>query len=661
MSPITARCICVIACLWVSAAVAQIGPGDGQRPTPAIGPSPPTGPGTVAAIGPTATYEQTCTQGATFIARTSGFSVEQEKQYDAAICALVASGTFAKLDALYILAAPNQAASLLNLVSTSYSLTLNGTMTFGANAGWMGDGATGYLATGFTPSTAGGNYAAASRSLGFGLSDPRQTYINAFINLGSTSDDFTVFDDIIVLDSSGTENLFSLEGFVQNINAPPTVANGGWIISATQAGGSSAYYNGSLLTPTSSSGSYVAELPNHPFLVGAFNFPAGGCGPCSWTGDTVTWAFFGAALTQADVTALTKALATWPTTTAPVPAIAQGFFDNIFNYSFAAQGLTGIDVNATLQPGFTWYTAWWLGARAAGFNNQIAPPASVFAYSGNVVTVGNSSQGALLTTRGNTGSAFTATILGTTMTVTGVLYGPLLVGQVIVGSSALSGQTIVSQLTGPGGGIGTYQLSASATIAVATNLQGNSSVAGTAPLFTAGGYYECAISYGSATSGFPSCWMMDLQGFYSYNLNAGFGAFAHWAEFDIFEAPSASDANAIDWNNTNGGGAGSNNRVNQAYATITNPTALHYYGMLWVPSAQNGGVGLIQFYFDRVHATLFGMNDITYSLSGAPTPACTPSNLTACLFVSEIDNFVLAVQSGNAGYPVNLTSWNVWH
>jgi hypothetical protein len=240
-----------------------------------------------------------------------------------------------------------------------------------------------------------------------------------------------------------------------------------------------------------------------------------------------------------------------------------------------------------------------------------------------------------------------------------VLYGTIAAGQTVVGSSSLSGQTIVQQLSGTTGGVGTYQLSASATIASATNLLGNSSVAGVAPLFTAGGYYEVEMSYTYPGSGCcPSLWVEDLNGLYSLNLNTGYGAAAHFAEFDIFEGPSDSDTNVIDWTGTNGGGLGTSNRVYQGYPSITNPTAMHYYGMLWVPSTQNAGTGLIQFYLDRTHIPSL---DVTYSSGGTPTPACTSSNPPGCLFIAESSNYVLLIDSGGSGYPVALANVNVWH
>jgi hypothetical protein len=81
--------------------------------------------------------------------------------YDTMICGMVTDGNWATLDALYILAAPTTAIAEMNLISTSFTLTPH-TGTFTANSDWQGNGSSDYLDTGFTPSTAGGQYTASS-------------------------------------------------------------------------------------------------------------------------------------------------------------------------------------------------------------------------------------------------------------------------------------------------------------------------------------------------------------------------------------------------------------------------------------------------------------------------------------------------------------------
>ena len=97
-------------------------------------------------------FVTTCSQASDFIARTTGFSNTDKTNYDNLICGMVTDGDWANLDALYVGAAPNQTASLLNLVSTSFALSLTGSPTFTANQGWTG-GATGNYVSGVALTT----------------------------------------------------------------------------------------------------------------------------------------------------------------------------------------------------------------------------------------------------------------------------------------------------------------------------------------------------------------------------------------------------------------------------------------------------------------------------------------------------------------------------
>ena len=65
-------------------------------------------------------------------------------------------------------------------------------------------------------------------------------------------------------------------------------------------------------------------------------------------------------------------------------------------------------------------------------------------------------------------AVFTASITGTTMTVSAISSGTLVVGQTIEGANVTNGTIIVEQLSGTGGSTGTYKVSASQTAASAT-------------------------------------------------------------------------------------------------------------------------------------------------------------------------------------------------
>ncbi|GLK67000.1 hypothetical protein [Hansschlegelia plantiphila] len=83
-----------------------------------------------------------------------------------AVARLQMAGVWDKLDALYFLAAHDEQAAYLNLRQDAFDLTKVGSGGWTADRGWQGDGATNYLDTGFTPSTAGGKFALNDALLG---------------------------------------------------------------------------------------------------------------------------------------------------------------------------------------------------------------------------------------------------------------------------------------------------------------------------------------------------------------------------------------------------------------------------------------------------------------------------------------------------------------
>jgi hypothetical protein len=78
---------------------------------------------------------------------------------DTLVRALKGAGVWAKLDALYLLAAHDAQAARLNWVSASYALTVAGAPVFTVDRGYTGDGSAAYLDSGFNPASAGGKFA----------------------------------------------------------------------------------------------------------------------------------------------------------------------------------------------------------------------------------------------------------------------------------------------------------------------------------------------------------------------------------------------------------------------------------------------------------------------------------------------------------------------
>jgi hypothetical protein len=99
---------------------------------------------------------------------------------------------------------------------------------------------------------------------------------------------------------------------------------------------------------------------------------------------------------------------------------------------------------------------------AAAFSGVTPDP--YFEYT-TLLLPGNGTNGAQNNTFLDTGAVFTGSIAATTMTVSAVTSGTILIGHTISGSGITGGTTITAQLTGTTGGVGTYTVSASQTVA----------------------------------------------------------------------------------------------------------------------------------------------------------------------------------------------------
>ncbi len=98
-------------------------------------------------------------ESAAFLARTSGLDATHTNAYTALIDGLVSDGVWTLLDALYVFATQDSTTAGLNLVSTSFPITVNGSPTFTADAGYkMATAATDYLGTAFNPTVGTPNY-----------------------------------------------------------------------------------------------------------------------------------------------------------------------------------------------------------------------------------------------------------------------------------------------------------------------------------------------------------------------------------------------------------------------------------------------------------------------------------------------------------------------
>jgi hypothetical protein len=214
------------------------------------------------------------------------------------ICGMVTDGTFAIMDAFYVFAVNSQANAVLSWVSATYNATKSGTCTFTANAGYTGDGSTCFFHTGFTPSTAGGNFTQNSANIGGCDLTSRTSGSNTML-LGTSS----TFSSYFVPLFNGSGGAFELNG-----NSFPSIGNanaqGQWTLSRTSNAGVTVYNNGSSVSAPSdaSNGLAAAEM----YLLGG-NFS----GPTDYSTDQVGAEFFGGALTSGQVSSVYTRLHTY--------------------------------------------------------------------------------------------------------------------------------------------------------------------------------------------------------------------------------------------------------------------------------------------------------------------------------------------------------------
>jgi hypothetical protein len=157
---------------------------------------------------------------------------------------------WAKLDALYILATKDTSNAILNLVSTSYTLTPNGSPTFTVDVGYTGvdSSSTVYLDTNMNPITAGGLHTATSAHLatwtptdfntGGGLISigSRVTALTDIVPRYSNGNSFgRLFGAQITVTLSDSVGMYVLNGDATNVNF---YKNGSLIGGPVSTGGS---------------------------------------------------------------------------------------------------------------------------------------------------------------------------------------------------------------------------------------------------------------------------------------------------------------------------------------------------------------------------------------------------------------------------------------
>jgi hypothetical protein len=246
-----------------------------------------------------------CSQATTFLARTSGLNGTETTAYTTLICGLVtdglitgtlsgATGCGTVLDALYIFATNTTTTANLNICGTSYGLTTTAAPTFSADHGYTGNGSTQFLITGFSPFSAGGNFAQNSASIGAYIITSRTTAA-AYCEIGASNG------------SNGTDvyPLFTGNLLYNEMNAnstsvaAPANAQGMYVGSRTGVSTVTTYRDG---TSFASFGTTSVSMPTVPIWIGANN-SAGGA---DFSADQISAAFIGGGLNSTQAAAISS-------------------------------------------------------------------------------------------------------------------------------------------------------------------------------------------------------------------------------------------------------------------------------------------------------------------------------------------------------------------
>lgn len=238
-----------------------------------------------------------CSQATTFLARTSGLSGTESSAYTTMICGMVTDGTWSLMDAVYIFATNTTTTAALNLVSTSFPATTNGTWTFTADRGWAGNGgATDIIGTAYIPSTAAGNLTLNSSSIG--VYNRTSRTVSTFADIGAQNQGGS---SILWLIPAGTSAYYD-NNEASLTTAVVSNAQGMWVSTRTGAGSYSVFQSPSTTTPLATNSVASVSLVNNEMYIGATHdstlavFPNGGAFIST---DQIAAAFIGGGLTNA--------------------------------------------------------------------------------------------------------------------------------------------------------------------------------------------------------------------------------------------------------------------------------------------------------------------------------------------------------------------------
>lgn len=250
-----------------------------------VGLTPPQG------VGPTPSA-----QAAAFLARANAItplSWAQRVNYINLINGLVASGTWAKFDALYLFrGAPSSGVAILNLVSSSFTATLSGTLKYAPTTGFSGNGIDTSIVSNFNPTTAPSpNFTQNSAHLSVWVTPPGGTLNSAV--LGDTDTGSTCITPYYSGSGPGCQMRLNDNAASNSLSLTPD-GSGFYVASRTSSSNRDGYWNGASIGNANSATSKAPVNANIKFIAVASAFPG------SSANKTIQMGSIGGALTSAD-------------------------------------------------------------------------------------------------------------------------------------------------------------------------------------------------------------------------------------------------------------------------------------------------------------------------------------------------------------------------
>lgn len=238
-----------------------------------------------------------CAQAVAFFDRLSTQPSSSRKVlYNTLITSLVNAGVWAKLDALYMLAAADRATALTNLMSSSYGATAINTPAFTADQSFAFNGSSSYLSSGFDPTAGSPHFSQNSASAGLWLYAPAPSG-NPWSMGNAVAGNAGVK---LQVSRPQNANVFASLNSSLSSALPQTAANTFYAITRVGSASFDVYVASSKLATVSNASQVLAS--------DTVTFGKAGA---SFSADSLSAAFIGGGLTSGDIAALYDAVHTY--------------------------------------------------------------------------------------------------------------------------------------------------------------------------------------------------------------------------------------------------------------------------------------------------------------------------------------------------------------